>query len=422
MRSPSFRCYACALLLAVAAPLAAAPARLTADTPPLPDALSPAEVAAIVAEADAVLEPQRTYVKRLPATWRTLDRDRLLALMRMPDFATTTGSAHGLLMNQAGTWDLFGWQRPSDAARLWERIWPRSRSSDPTDPPNGYGLPYWPDPTWSTHARAMTTLFACLPDSAWRSTGDPLVEALRTPVSFQWQNHYGWSGFHDCVPDGAFDEETRPDAAGLAELRGFLADRLAGELYVDGCTRRGVEDCLFLLHALTTLAPHDPRLPALVKRLASSFDLDASIAEPDVSADRMGELADADRATLLAAYDRVARRSLFLTHEIRVIAGWPGAWPAGVLDEAVMRATDAGVLRARIERRFGWRSPMVDREYDDPWAPLDAATRRRLAPRLRAAGQDYAQTYGCASDRIDKRVPAEFDDAARRVRGALHCD
>ncbi|TZF81565.1 hypothetical protein, partial [Cognatilysobacter lacus] len=334
MREKLFRpvVRACALLLlAVALPVMAAQplARLTASTPAAPNALSPAEVAAIVAEAHAAYVAHESFVKPLPASWRTLDRDRLLALMRMPEFATLPDGAHPMLMNQAGTWDLFGWQRPSDAAQLWERIWPRSTSSDPTDSPNSYGLPYWPDPTWSTQARAMTTLFACLPDSAWRSSGDPLVEALRTPAAFQWSNAYGWTGFRDCVPDGAFLEETRPDAAGLADLRAFLADRIVGELYVDRCTRHGVEDCLFLLHALTTLAPHDPRLPALVKRLTPDFDLDAPIAVPYVSRDAAGDLVDGDRARLQLAHDRAARRSLFLTHAIRVMVAWPQAWPPG---------------------------------------------------------------------------------------------
>ncbi|WP_133499141.1 hypothetical protein [Cognatilysobacter terrigena] len=410
-------------LLAGAA-LAATPARFNADSPSMPDALTPADVAAIVAEADAVDSNARTFVKPLPPTWRTLDRERLLALLHMPAFVEIDTGPRGVLLDQAATWDLLGWQRPSDAARLWERVWPRRAGADPANPPNGSdGIGYTPDPTWSIQAKAMSTVFACFPRSAW-STRDPMVEALREPVAFQFQNYMGWDAFARCVPEGAFFEDTRPDAKGVADLRAFLADRLSGQLYADGCTRTGPDDCLLLLHALVTLAPHDARLPALAKRLEPAFALDATIDIPELGSPGFEGRTDTELARLQPLRDIAARRSIFVGHKIRVIVDRPNAWPADALDRAVAQATDLAIVRSRLYRLAGWRGHGFDRYYDAPWSALDAATRRRLAADQHARGVAYARTAGCAlqdmpDDDIDV-LPA-FLQGLRDGIDALHC-
>ena len=251
-----------------------------------------------------------------------------------------------------------------------------------------------------------------------------MVEALREPVAFQFENYTGWDAFARCLPEGAFFEDTRPDGKGLAELRTFLADRLVGELYADGCTRTGPEDCLLLLHALLTLAPHDARLPALVKRLTPAFALDAPIEVPELQPPRFEGRTEAELARLQPLRDEAARRSIFVGHLIRVIVDRPNAWPSDALDDAVAQATDLAILRSRLGALAGWRGHGFDRYYDDPWSALGASTRRRLAADQHARGVAYAHAAGCAvrdlpDDDIDV-LPA-FLQGLRDGVAALHC-
>ncbi|MGY4515071.1 hypothetical protein ACVWWW_000639 [Lysobacter sp. HA18] len=413
-----------AALLTVFQPaMAGTPARFSGDSPVIVDALPPDRVAAIVDEASHARDGISTWVKPLPAQWKTLDRESLLALLHMPSFAEIPHETRGVLLNQAATWDLLGWQRPSDAARLWERVWPRDASADPGNAPNAStGIGYTPDPTWSTQARAMSTMFACFPRDVWSSKGEPMVEALRKPFSFQFDNYTGWDAFGRCAPEGAFAEETRPTAEEAAELKRFLADRLAGELYVDGCTRTGPESCLLLLHALMTLAPHDGRLPSLIKRLEPQVLPDMPVAVPDVRPIHMEDPVDASVAQIEAARDEAARRSVFLAHEIRVMVDRPAAWPAGALDRAVGQATDLAIVRARIQALYGWRWQSFDRYYDDPWSPLDASARERLAADQRARGATLAREVGCNAETLQINALPEFIHAVYVGVATQHCN
>src|SRR4249919_3101533 len=106
--------------------------KVSGDTPVRADALPKSDVDAIVVEAASIADqPRSTALTPLPARWRTLDPARLSDLLSMPAFAEIPYGPRGVLLNQAATWDLLSFRRPSDAAVLWERVWPRGQNGDP---------------------------------------------------------------------------------------------------------------------------------------------------------------------------------------------------------------------------------------------------------------------------------------------------
>src|SRR5207342_3322609 len=184
---------------------------------------------------------------------------RLSSLLSMPAFAEIPRGPRGVLLNQAATWDLLSFRRPSDAAVLWERVWPRGQNGDPKAAPNDSGgVCYVSDPTWSPAAMAMSTIFACFPRTVWSAPEDPMVWAVRNSAAWQWRNEYGWDGFRRCIPDGAFFPDTRPDKAGLDAVTAVLKTKLSEELLADGCNRPGPDSCMLLFQALSSLDQRSP--------------------------------------------------------------------------------------------------------------------------------------------------------------------
>lgn len=291
------------------------PGKFSADSPSLPQALAQVDFDAIVAEADLAASKPRgdSAITRLPAQWQTLDAARLLAMMSMPAFGRIPIPARGVLLNQAASWDLLSFQRPSDAARLWERVWPRRSSDDPHAAPNSTGIGYAPDPTWAPTANAMSTLFACFPQSVWVD-GDPLVFAERHSIAWQWQNYPGWDGFRQCLPHGAFFAGTQPDQAGLDALTQVLSEKFTAELSTDGCSRAGPDNCMLVFQALSSLDPRNPRLSELLGIIERSVHLDEVIRMPKLatSANRDGPSA-AELEAIEIPEAEALRRISFLT-------------------------------------------------------------------------------------------------------------
>lgn len=115
---------------ATSAPTIPPPSRITVATQPNPRALSAADFAAIVSEAKTV--PQHAPLPNvpppwrgilLPKTWHTLTRAKLAEMLTMPQFGGIPHPVRQVLIDQAATWDLLDYRRPSDAAKLWERLW-----------------------------------------------------------------------------------------------------------------------------------------------------------------------------------------------------------------------------------------------------------------------------------------------------------
>ena len=389
---------ALALFGAVALPASAAPpsVQFSAQTPARPDALPKADFDAIVAEATVVAsQPRKTPIVPLPAHWRTLDRERLLAMLSMPGFGQIPDSPRGVLLDQAATWDLLSYRRPSDAAALWERVWPRAANHSDHD----FG--YEPDPTWASTPRALTTLFACFPDHVWSAPEDPSVWALRQPVSGQWRNEQGWDGFRDCVPS-AFFEETRPDHAGMQAVLAVLKTKFSDELIADGCSRPGPDSCLLLFQALFSLDRRNPQLAAILKVMEPAFALDAPIAVPAVTEPtQRGELSLSDRQALDTAEAEVMRRTIFLTLKLPVLLRVPATWPRGELQRSLEQASRLTVLLARIEHRYHGRHQLFERYYADPWQWVDAKVDAGVASSQRALGASYARQDGCALTELE---------------------
>jgi hypothetical protein len=382
------------LIGALTMPASAAPpaVQFRAKSPVRPDALSKADFDAIVAEAEVVAsQPRKTYIVPLPVHWRTLDPARLLALLSMPGFGQIADSARGVLLDQAATWDLLSYRRPSDAAALWERVWPRG----PNHSEHDFG--YRPDPNWAAIPRALTTVLSCFPDSVWSAPEDPSVWALRNPGSWWDSAGEGWSAFRDCVPNGAFDEQTRPDHAGMQEVLAVLKTKFTDELMTDGCTRPGPDSCLLVYEALFSLDRRNPQLAPILKVMEPAFTLDAPIVMPTVAESTSGgELSSADRKALDAPEAEVLRRTIFLTLKLPVLLRAPAAWPHGELQRTLVQATRFAVLLARVEHPYHCCHQLFERYHADPWQWVDAKVDVEVASSQRALGASYARQDGCA--------------------------
>lgn len=388
-------------MVSTLAPLAQATTptlKFSADTPERAEALAKSDFDAIVAEAQRVAEaPRSTSVVPLPSRWTTLDPTRLVAMMSMPGFVEIPNPARGVLLDQAATWDLLSFRRPSDAAVLWERLWPRAAHADPKAAPNGSeGIGYLPDPTWSVTAKAMSTIFACFPQVAWSSPEDPAVWALRHPVAWQWQNYSGWEGFRRCVPQGAFFEDTRPDKAGLEALTEMIRAKFSAELLADGCSRPGPDSCMLLFQALFSLDQNDQQLPRFLKLMEPSFHLDETIDLPNIATPGQGrELSSTSLQALYGAETEAMRKNLFLTLKLPVLIRYPGAWPVGELGRVVNQATVLTMTLARIEHLNTSRHQIFDRYYSSPWQWIDTTTDASLTDSQRQLGAAYARREAC---------------------------
>lgn len=376
----------------------AASPKFSADTPTRPEALTKPDFDAIVAEAQRVAEaPRSTSVVPLPSHWMTLDPTRLVAMMSMPGFVEVPSPARGVLLDQAATWDLLSFQRPSDAAALWERLWPRAAHADPKAAPNwSEGIGYLPDPTWSVTAKAMSTIFACFPQVAWSAPEDPAVWAVRHPVAWQWQNYSGWDGFRQCIPRGAFFDDTRPDKAGLTALTELIRAKFSAELLADGCGRTGPDSCMLLFQALFALDQSNPQLPGVLKVMEPSFRPGEAIELPKIAARGVrGELSQSDHQALYGAETEALRKNLFLALKLPVLIRHPGAWPAGELYRTVNEATALTVMLAQIEHLNTSRHQAFDRYYSSPWQWIDASENASLTDGQRQLGAAYARREGC---------------------------
>ncbi|MGY3266874.1 hypothetical protein [Lysobacter sp. HA35] len=385
--------------------------RMTGESPLHPDLLPPDRVAAIVAEAQRVAAVRHpgTPVTPLPDAWETLDRQTLAALIRMPVWAQIENPVHddthdsaGVLLDQAATWDLLEFRRPSDVARLWAHLWPESVERPvENDRHFIFGTGYMPDPTWSVRSRAMASILGCLPNEAWELDADVMVERNRR----HWaQSDRGDDAFRGCVERTArfleTDEGYTPphDPPGIENaVVELLKDRFTAEIAVDGCSRPGPDGCLVLLDAVLSLDGNDPRLPGLFRRIEPGFQLDTPIDVPDITPSNDDGPSPND-ARLEVPEGEALRRIVYLRLKTRQLLRRPEHWPAGELDRTLAQAARAGLVlndvRSRMSRQRNREVYGID--YDAWLRDLvkpDVA--RRIAGSQRALAVELARAAPC---------------------------
>lgn len=358
-------------------------------------ALPRAEFDAIVAEATELADKRpREEIIPLPEVWRTLTRDKLAAMLVMPAFGEIPKDPRGVLTDQAATWDLLDFTRPSDAAALWNRLWPPG--DDPR--PNHGGNLYVPDPTWSPTAVAMLTMFSCLPSSIWSAPEDPQVWARRKNLGWRWGDLQTWDGMRQCLPRNVSYWPSKAAASAMVEqVATILTRKFSDAVLNDGCSRSGPDDCLVLLQALYGLDHDNARLPELLKHVEPSFGLDHVVNIPTTAASNDPSALDGQRTVVL-------RLSSFLTLKLPVLLQHPHAWPPGEFERTARQVMETTLAAARLHGFHRFDTLLGDSELDfaNPWQWLEPAKEEIIAADMRTLGAKYAGRLGCDLASLDK--------------------
>jgi hypothetical protein len=420
--------------------------KLTADMPVRTHALLQADYDAIVAEAQDIARLTRDTndVSQWPAQWRSgLNPAKLAALWGMPASATLDAHARVVLVEQAARWDMLAFDRPSDAAALWEKLWPRGLGGRADAGPNSSGITLAPDVNWSDDSVAMVSMFSCFPTTAWTAPGDPAVWATMHLVVWQWRNSSAdWDGLRQCIK-ATIDEnawghaqvtssavDNQADARRTDAVVGILKAKFTRELSNDVCKRQGPDSCLVVYTGLFALDRKNPQLVPILHRMERSFDLDRPIALPALESDadhrrpsvagtqasdappalgppakkvhrnRFSDVTDADRIRLDATLAEVERRKIFITLKLPVLLDHPEAWRRGELDRTLRQAMDLTVLVERMQA-VEHRSLQSQRQYDDPWQWVDPSADPAINASLRDMGAAYARSVGCDNEGLD---------------------
>jgi len=277
------------------------PPELRHDMPAQPDALSQAQFDAIVTEAREVARAtaETHDIRHWPATWQHLDRAALAAWWRMPQSAAVDEPVRITLVEQAAVWDMLSFDRPSEAAQLWRRMWPRQPAARDTGNPNATSWSF--DEQWSDRSTAMLALFQCYPASAWMSDGEAPVWALENRKSWHvsWGAADPWGDFQQCIKS-----TTRERADAVSAV---LEELFTRELLRDRCSGSGPDSCLAVYGALYSIHRRNPRLPELLKLMEPALDPGNSLTLP----------VDAD--SLPAMENELERRRMFITIKLPVV-------------------------------------------------------------------------------------------------------
>lgn len=376
--------------------------RVTAATPADPQALSAADFAAIVAEARGVPRnvPPDGHIA-LPTTWRSLTRARLATMLAMPQFGDIPQGIRPVLIDQAASWDLLDYQRPSDAAALWGRL----RSEDVKGRTAWEFFSYIPDPTWSPTSLAMAGVFKCFPREAWTSD-DPVVRAVTTNDAWQWDMGRGGVTLHGCLPEIATGSVPWTPSL-VAQVTAILVRKFSDELKEDGCTRHGPDSCLVIFQALYGLDPDNAELPVLLQKMQPAFNVNMSWMESarrDSTTDKMAE----------KLRTQLIQRMAFLTAKLPVVIDHPAAWPARELESTLAQAFESSAQLAQLQNlsytRYNYQNAYRDLINPVHW--LTGKRGREAAPALRALADAYAQTHGCALPPIAQDQPITHDGMA----------
>lgn len=370
---------------------------------------------------EILLETRRRMRHEDPAesSWASLDRAKLARILQMPEFARLPDGEKNHLIDQAGAWELMPFSRPSDAWKLWASWFPDRSSYKVLDPSAANrSVPahiqsFYADEYWGEQSGAMIALMSCLAPTAWVVRHmDPMVWAVQDG---EWSEP-GNASFGECVrkqaEDGPLPDFNSPDTRrGLASAR-IIEDRLSAYLLASGCSGTGPDSCLPLLHALVSLNPANPRLPAIFATLEPSFELGKKYKiQP--------RPADYAFATCTTTPQRreVLRKIIFLTAKIDLLSQHGQGWKRGELESTLRQLLAHDVVLAQLGESPGLCRDgiAIDRYgFTDPIPRLgksDAAMWARL-------GREFSGPDGCRLGETYLAAPKAFNDACGKTRPA----
>ncbi|MGH8506084.1 MAG: hypothetical protein ACRETM_08975 [Stenotrophobium sp.] len=372
--------------------------------------LDAAEVAAIEQEAS---ERRRTLGDNHEAPagppWKTLTRDKLAQLLRMPQFQTLRYGSHGLLLDQAMAWDLVHFQNLSDIKRFFQQVNGEDYFREP--PPTardalGSHIGYYTDSTASAEGGALSALFNCLPWANWVvESDDPLLWIMQRGDNWDVPNT---QNFGLCVrkqrEDRSYAWPSDPDTARGARSAAIIEDRLSRQLLAHGCSGSGPDHCLGLMHVLFSLDPEPRDGIAIIKRL----DADTAATQPEPIPAALqgyrGKRDDPLTPLYEATRHRLWRKGIVLSAKLDLMLRVPQSWTPEEIDTSV----DAAIAMMLAWRRLDW---MVNpyglrngREYgfENPWQHLsvNGQTPPDISARLRQLGRAAAGATGCAAAKL----------------------
>lgn len=389
-----------------------------APAQPLPKS----EFDAIVAEAVQIYQQDSRFkpFKHPRHQWQTLDRDKLVRLLEMPEFGALDGIPKEPLLDQAGAWELMPFDSPAAALALWEKWLPREAGKPvkpgSRDAPRPHA--YYADYRWAPVASANVALMHCYPTPVWYVRHDePMLWTLQYGGGWDQPNAFD---FGQCVlqqgdeghPAWRDGKETPRGKASAAILEGVFSRYLL----THGCKGEGPNRCLPMLHALLSLNPKHESLVPILKAIEPGFGLDQEIAIPEGVRERrrIGSEADLDQARDIAR--QVLSRYLFLTAKIPVLLAKPDAWPAGEIERTVGQLVNlAQKLNVALWLKNPYHLPEAEyytqRPFANPWAALAPGGTMPAAVEeaLRKLGRQQAVVAGChLAERGSRDIPAAF--------------
>ncbi|KQV44717.1 MULTISPECIES: hypothetical protein [unclassified Duganella] len=333
--------------------------------------------------------------------WQSLDRDKLVRLMRMPEFVGMEHEPKALLVDLAGEWDLMRFDKPSDVQARWAAWYP-DRGFDKVVGDQRANLnragSFHSEPQYSPESGAAIALQHCLATPAWHVRHkDPMLWAVEQGAGWEEPNVFD---FGQCVlqqvDDVSVSYPGRPATARGKQSAAILEQKLSAFLMSGQCTVGGPDACLSLLHALHSLNRQAPQLPGILQRLAGPGE---RFALPAALAERPGNATPDELSQLRALRERAMLRAIYLSVKLPNTVQQPDAWPDGELERELAILVELTVF----QRQGAWVNARQDGlELDrlqerNPWARIapGGVLPERLAQALEALGAQAAAAPGC---------------------------
>lgn len=380
----------CALPLAACTALVPAPMQPVPPAPPeavstSPPPLSTAEFDAALLESKRRNRHQREDAIDQP--WDALNPDQLRRILQMPAFAALSSSTKEPLIDQAGAWNLLTFERPSEALAQWAMLFPDRKIGQPIDPKYGTRLPslnvYRADEPWAIESAATMVMMGCLSPPVWHIYAeDPMLWALRSNTGWEVPNSFD---FGMCVrkstpTNGPGLWPSKPDTDYGRQISAVLEAKFARLLLRQGCTGKGPDSCLHLMHALASLNPSHPQWPVILDKTAPAFVPES-----------LPPSGTTDRATLIAARTAIARQSIYLGIRLQVLSHSAATWPQDGMGQ--LRTTIDQILSQAVAQQA---LEVVGTSFQpaDPWNSF--RTNSALPPALQRALEDWVQEHAPA--------------------------
>ncbi|OQA33261.1 MAG: hypothetical protein BWY57_01340 [Betaproteobacteria bacterium ADurb.Bin341] len=401
-----------ALLTACAVSLALTSCSQAPSKPASAKPLPPEEFSAVVVEAKRRTRGEDPVGR----DWQSLDREKLVRLMGMPEFVDLPNKVKETLVDQAGAWELMRFDKPSDAMAMWERWYPGriDRPVGPLDRSAHRPDAFYADARWAPESAAMMALFKCLPAPAWNVRHlEPMIWVMEQHASWDVPNTFD---FGQCVRqqnDDSYVPWPRSPAAprGKASAQ-ILEAKFSRYLLQQGCTGQGPDRCLPLLYALQSLNPKHDHLPAILQRIEPDFALLEESPIPEVLRTKRGRLNEAEYDVVHAVRRAAMRKAIFLTLKLPVLLERSSEWPPlelektlGILLKVSMTLHETAALQAVL----GDGLDLGRWPFADPWGEVkSAAEKEAVRRRLEDFGRELARKWNCDQTHGRNELPAPF--------------